>query len=177
MRPCLVTIGGISGTGKSAVARAAAPLIGAAPGALHILTDVERKVMQGVPLDRTLPPLAYIPELRGEVYRRVFKKAEVALDSGHSVVVDAVFPDEAHRAMFCELAHRTGAAFWGFWLQADEATIRERITARQPGASDADIAVAESQMKTVKPPEDWIKIDASGTRDAAASAVMKKLWA
>ena len=174
-RPSLVAIGGISGTGKSAVAREAAPLIGAVPGALHLRTDVERKVMQGVPLDRPLPLSAYIPELRDEVYRRVFKKAEIALDSGHSVVVDAVFPDEAHRAMFCELAHRTNAAFWGFWLQADASIIRQRIAARPAGASDADIAVAETQMRTVKPPEDWIKIDASGERDVAASAVMRKL--
>ncbi len=40
--PNLVAIGGISGSGKTSIAQEAAPLIGAAPGALHLRTDVER---------------------------------------------------------------------------------------------------------------------------------------
>jgi hypothetical protein len=175
-RPCLVAIGGISGTGKTSVAREAAPLIGATPGALHIRTDVERKIMQGIALDGTLPREAYTPEARDEVYRRVFKKAEVALDSGHSVIVDAVFPEETWRASLCELAHRTGASFWAFWLEADEAAIHERITARSADASDADASIADVQLKTVEPPQNWIKIDASGTVGSVAAAIMKKLW-
>src|SRR5262249_39355688 len=47
-RPSLVAIGGISGTGKTSAACEAAALIGAAPGALILRTDVERKIMQGV---------------------------------------------------------------------------------------------------------------------------------
>ncbi len=175
--PNLVAIGGISGSGKTYIAREAAPLIGATPGALHLRTDVERKVMQGVSLDRKLLPEAYVAEARDEVYRRVFKKAEVALNAGHSVIVDAVFPEEAGRALVCELAHRTNAAFWGFWLEVDASIIRERIGARTADASDADACIAETQMKTVEPPQDWIKIDASGTASSAAAAIMRKLWA
>ncbi len=175
--PTLVAIGGISGSGKTSIAREAAPLIGATPGALHLRTDVERKVMQGVSLDQQLSPGAYSAEARDEVYRRVFKKAEVALNAGHSVIVDAVFPEEAGRASVCELAHRTNAAFWGFWLEVDASIVRERISARTGDASDADGAIAESQMKTVQPPQDWIKIDASGMASSAAAAIMRKLWA
>ncbi len=77
--PVLVAIGGISGTGKTSVAREVAPFIGAAPGALHLRTDVERKVMQGVALGQPLPRETYTAAARDEVYRRMFKKAEVAL--------------------------------------------------------------------------------------------------
>ena len=175
--PNLVAIGGISGTGKTSIAQEAAPLIGATPGALHLRTDVERKVMQGVSLDQKLSPEAYAAEARDEVYRRVFKKAEVALNAGHSVIVDAVFPEEAGRASLCELAHRTNAAFWGFWLEADASIVRERLGARTADASDADACIAEVQMKTVEPPLDWIKIDASGSASATAAAIMRKLWA
>ena len=156
----------------------AAPFIGAAPGALHLRTDVERKVMQGVALGQPLPQEAYTAEARDEVYRRVFKKAEVALDAGHSAIVDAVFPDKAGRAALSELAHGAGVAFWGFWLEADASAIRQRIAARstgEPDASDADIAVAEAQMKTVEPPQDWIAIDASGTPESTAAAIVGKL--
>lgn len=175
--PALVAIGGISGTGKTSVAQEAAPLIGAAPGALHLRTDIERKVMQGVALSQKLPAEAYTAESRDEVYRRVFKKAEAALDAGHSVIVDAVFPEEAGRALLCEIAHGAGAVFWGFWLEADASTIRGRIAARRAraDASDAGFAVAEAQMKTVQPPHDWIRIEASGTAASAAAAIVEKL--
>ncbi len=176
-RPSLVAIGGISGTGKSSAAREAAPLIGAAPGALHIRTDVERKVMHGVALTRELPSYFYTPEARDEVYRRVFKKAEVALDSGRSVIVDAVFPEDAGRSSLCELAHRTNAGFWGFWLEAGPSAVRQRIEARLGDASDAGTAVAEAQRETVEPPHDWIKIDGSGPPDSAAAAIVKMLRA
>jgi len=175
--PTLVALGGISGSGKTSVSQEISPLIGAAPGALHLRTDVERKVMQGVALDQPLSPDAYTGEARDEVYRRVFKKAEVALNAGHSVIVDAVFPEEAGRAALCELAHRTNAAFWGFWLEADAAVLRERIAARMGDASDADAAIAEAQMKSVEPPQAWIVIDASGSVSSVAAAIMRKLWA
>ena len=178
VRPVLVAIGGISGTGKTAAARASAPFIGAAPGALHLRTDVERKVMQGVAFGEALPQEAYGMGARDEVYRRVFKKAEVALDAGHSAIVDAVFPEEAGRAALRELAQGAGVEFWGFWLEADAAVIRERIAARKagvPDASDAGIAVAEAQMKSVEPPPDWIRIDASGTPESTAASIAGKL--
>jgi uncharacterized protein len=173
-RPKLIAIGGISGTGKSSVARAVAPLIGAAPGALHIRTDVERKLIQGVPLDKRLPKTAYAPEMRGEVYRRVLKKAEIALDNGHSVIVDAVFPEEAARTAVCELAQSTGAAFWAFWLEAGAPAVRERIMARKNDPSDADASIAEVQLRSIEPP-DWIKIDASGTVEATTDAIIANL--
>ncbi len=176
--PVLVAIGGISGTGKTSVAQRAAPFIGAAPGALHLRTDVERKVMQGVALGQALPHEAYGAGARDEVYRRVFKKAEIALHAGHSAIVDAVFPEGAARASLCELAQGAGVAFWGFWLEADASAIRQRIAARNagaPDASDAGIAVAEAQMSTVEPLQDWIRIDASGTPESAAAAIIGKL--
>ena len=45
--PSLIAVGGLSGTGKTTVAQEIAPSIGAAPGALHLRTDVERKLMRG----------------------------------------------------------------------------------------------------------------------------------
>ena len=61
----LVAIGGLSGSGKSAVARAIAPEIGAFPGAVIVRSDVERKRLFGVAPDREAacsPPMR--PEFR-----------------------------------------------------------------------------------------------------------------
>ena len=52
----LVAIGGISGTGKSTLARALAPGLGAAPGAVVLRSDVIRKKLFGVGADRPARP-------------------------------------------------------------------------------------------------------------------------
>jgi len=150
-------------------------VVGSPPGALHLRTDVERKIMHGVALTHRLPPEAYTPESRDEVYRRVFRKAEVALDSGCSVIVDAVFPEGPQRSQVRDLAFRTNAGFQGLWLYANERLLKERVGARDADASDADAAIIDKQLKTIEPPENWIQIDASGGKDATAAAIAKTL--
>ncbi|MGB9164396.1 MAG: AAA family ATPase [Rhodomicrobium sp.] len=174
-QPQLVAIGGLSGVGKSSVAREFAAAVGSPPGAFHLRTDVERKIMHGVALTHRLPPEAYTSESRDEVYRRVFRKAEVALDSGCSVIVDAVFPEAAQRIQLQELAFRTNASFMGLWLDANEGLLRERVGKRSDDASDADAAIIEKQLKTIEPPEDWITIDASGGKDTTVAAIANAL--
>ncbi len=170
-RPQLVAIGGLSGAGKSSVARDAAAAVGSPPGALHMRTDVERKIMHGVGLTHRLPAEAYTPESRDEVYRRVFHKAEVALNAGCSVIVDAVFPEETHRSQVQDIALKTGASFHGIWLTADERILRERVEARGADASDADAAIIERQLRTIEPPGNWARIEASGAKDATVAAI------
>ena len=131
--------------------------------------------MHGVALTHRLPPEAYTSESRDEVYRRVFRKAEVALDSGCSVIVDAVFPEAAQRIQLQELAFRTNASFKGLWLDANEGLLRERVGERSDDASDADAAIIEKQLKTIEPPEDWIRIDASGGKDTTVAAIANAL--
>jgi aminoglycoside phosphotransferase family enzyme len=57
--PRLVAIGGLAGSGKSSLARALAPSIGAVPGALVIRSDVVRKALFDVAPTRRLGPEAY----------------------------------------------------------------------------------------------------------------------
>ncbi len=173
--PQLVAMGGLSGVGKTSVAREVAAAVGSPPGALHLRTDVERKIMHGVALTHRLPPEAYTPESRDEVYRRIFRKAEVALDSGCSVIVDAVFPVPSQRTQLRDLALRTSAGFKGFWLYADGKLLRERVAARGADASDADAAIIDRQLRTIEPPQDWSMIDASGGPDATAAAIAREL--
>ena len=47
-KPMVVCTGGLSGTGKSVLARALAPLLAPVPGALVFRSDVERKALYGV---------------------------------------------------------------------------------------------------------------------------------
>ena len=95
---CLIAIGGLSGTGKSAVARALAPLVGALPGAVVLRSDVTRKRMLGTAELNRLPPSAYQPSVTAEVYARLTAEAAKVVGQGHSVIVDAVFAHEAERS-------------------------------------------------------------------------------
>jgi aminoglycoside phosphotransferase family enzyme len=65
---CLIAVGGFSGSGKSTVARALAPLVGAVPGAVVIRSDEIRKQLSGVePLHR-LGPEGYTAAVSERVY-------------------------------------------------------------------------------------------------------------
>jgi len=62
MAPVLVAVGGLSGSGKSRLAREIAPDIGLAPGARVIRTDVMRKQLMKVDLLQKLAASVYAPE-------------------------------------------------------------------------------------------------------------------
>ena len=66
--PRLLAIGGLSGSGKSTLAAAAAPHLGAPPGARSLNSDRIRKRLHGVPADARLPESAYRPEMSETVY-------------------------------------------------------------------------------------------------------------
>ncbi|MGA7324246.1 MAG: AAA family ATPase [Rhodomicrobium sp.] len=171
----LVAIGGLSGTGKTTAAREVAPFIGAPPGALHLRTDIERKVMLGIDLNRRLPSSRYTAETSDQVYQRVFKKAEIALDAGHSVIADAVFPDQVLRARARITAEHANASFFGFWLEAPFERMRERVSTRIGDASDADAEIVAVQLKTITPSTGWFRIEGSGQIGEAAREIMRRL--
>src|SRR4051794_1271353 len=66
--PRLIAVGGLSGTGKTVLARALAPSVAPQPGAVVLRSDVLRKQMFGVRNTDRLPPSAYTPELAERVY-------------------------------------------------------------------------------------------------------------
>src|SRR6185437_680654 len=141
--PRLIGIGGLSGSGKSAISRAIAPCIGAFPGAVHIRSDVELKRLFGVAPTERLPERAYAPEVSDEVYAICRKRALMALGGGQAVIVDAVHAKQDER----ELAGATGVPFTGLWLEAPPEVMRQRIARRTNDASDATPAVIDAQLE------------------------------
>jgi uncharacterized protein len=162
--PLLVCIGGLSGTGKTTIARALAPTIGAVPGAIHLRSDIERKLMFGVEPLSPLPATAYSVEVSDKLYRCLFDEAAAILRTGHSVVLDAGFREPGQRDAAAKLAEQERVAFRALWLQADPRRLIARVAQRRNDASDASAEVVRRQLQTsALPPTDWDLIDANGS--------------
>jgi hypothetical protein len=174
-KPMLLGIGGLSGTGKSILARSLAPSLAPPPGALVFRSDVERKALYGVPEHERLPANAYRAEVTARVYRSIIEQAARVARAGHSAIVDAVFAAAEERAAIEAAAAAAGVDFRGLFLVADLVTRLQRVSERAPDASDADIEVARKQEEFSTGAITWRRIDATGSHAqtlANASAVI-----
>jgi predicted kinase len=171
-RPHLIAIGGLSGSGKSSVARALAPTLGAFPGAVHVRSDRERKRLYGVPDEERLPAAAYAQEATDLVYRICRKRAMMALAGGRTVIVDAVHAKPDERDEIARLARRMGAPFTGIWLDAPPAALRQRIEARKGDVSDATPSVLEEQLTYDLGPQTFTVVDAGRSVEDVVAACL-----
>ena len=116
--PTIICVGGLSGTGKSILAKSLAPLVMPLPGALIVRSDTERKAMFGVGETERLPPVAYQPGIRARIYAVLREKARRIAGAGYSVVVDAMFAEPSERTEIEVIARETRATFQGVFLVA-----------------------------------------------------------
>ncbi len=167
----LVAVGGLSGTGKTALCLELAVGMGAAPGALVLRSDVERKRLAGLAPELPLPKSAYTSAASRAVYGSLHARAAAALAAGHSVVLDAVYADPAERAAAAGAAQETGVRFDGLWLDCPEDIRLARVAGRTGDASDADGDIVRQQSARGCTAGEWRCVDASrmpsDTLDAA----------
>jgi uncharacterized protein len=161
-----VAVGGLSGTGKSVLARMLAPAVEPMPGAVIMRSDVERKALFALSEAEKLPSSAYTDEVNARVYATLGDKARRVVAAGHSVIVDAVFAKPDERVAIADAAKSARLPLQGLFLTADTATRLSRVGGRVRDASDADSAVAQAQERYELGHLDWARIDASGTPEA-----------
>ncbi|HEY0182266.1 MAG TPA: AAA family ATPase [Rhodopila sp.] len=166
--PVVVAIGGLQGTGKSTLARALAPEIGRAPGALILRSDEIRKRLHGASPEARLGPEAYTETANRATNAMVIEHARLAAASGHAVIVDATFLDTTMRQALAAAIGQAGIAFLGLWLHAPLAVLEQRISARRDDASDATVAVLRRAAAKDPGAGDWVPVDAVAFDKAVA---------
>ncbi len=173
--PRLIAVGGLSGSGKSRLARHLAPLIGPPPGARVVRTDSTRKRLAGVPLGSRLGASFYSEAAGQRTYEAVTTEAADALAGGRAVIADAVFARPEERAAIARVAADQGVPFHAIWLEASPHTLQERVVRRRHNVSDATPAVVRMQLDYDLGPLDWPRLDSSADGDATVAAAVRLL--
>jgi aminoglycoside phosphotransferase family enzyme/predicted kinase len=173
----LIAIGGLSGSGKSAVARAIAPFIGAFPGAVHVRSDVERKRRFGVAPHERLPAHAYAAEMSDQVYAICRKRTLMVLEGGQAAILDAVHAKEQEREAITQLASELDVPFGGIWLNAPPEVLRKRVAERRGDVSDATPDVVDAQLGYKIGQQDFQAVDANRPLDQVVAECLKRIGA
>jgi len=166
-----IAIGGLSGSGKSAVAFELAPVLPGPAGGRILRTDVLRKRAAGLSMLERAPPAAYAPENREAIYQVLLAHTVAARRAGASVVLDGTFASDKARDLL-----RSGAddkAFHCFWLEAPCDVRRARVASRIGDASDADVSVALNQQDPGELGEGWRRVDAQRPPDAIVAQILE----
>ncbi len=149
-RPWLLITHGLSGSGKTTLSQTLLEQ----SNAIRLRSDVERKRLFGLtPRESSQSGLnsgIYNADARLSTYRHLEQVARKILQAGYPVIVDAAFLKLAERKVFRSLASTLRVPFVILHLQADAATLRQRITERQVSgrdASEATLQVLELQLR------------------------------
>ncbi len=173
--PKLVAIGGLSGTGKSTIARRIAPGLAGHVGAVVLRSDVARKRMLGAAPEQPLGDYAYRPEVTARVYGQLHKDARRTLASGASAILDATYLSPADRARAERVARNAGVAFHGIWLTCEQAELRRRILERGTDASDASPEVLNRQLTHDPGAGEWTGVESGADCQTTVRHVLEEV--
>ncbi len=121
----LILISGLPGTGKSRISRELASHV----GAVHISSDSIRKKM----LERR----TYSEEEKALVYSEMVSQVSASLFEGKNVIADATFYKASLRRRMKEAAEKAGTDFFMVECTLPEEKVKERISSRRKGDSEA----------------------------------------
>ena len=173
--PRLVAIGGLSGTGKTTIAGMLARRIGRMPGAVHIRSDIERKLMFEVSASQRLGEAGYTEIATAEAYARMSRKAGFALAAGFGVIADAVYVASEERQAHPTDRTRSLLRICRFWLEAPLELRIGRVQNRKNDASDADASYLRRQPDVEPSSLSWDRIEASGAASSIVGDLLLRL--
>jgi len=173
----LVLVGGLPGTGKSALADAVASRL----GFTVLSSDRIRKELDGLPAGASARgPYGsgiYTAGWTERTYAELLHRAAVLLARGESVIADASFISVRQRAAAAAAAADASADLVQLRCTASAELAARRIGVRTSGVSDADQAIATQMEAAAEPWADATAIDTEngGTAGLPTGAIAQAL--
>jgi aminoglycoside phosphotransferase family enzyme/predicted kinase len=178
--PPVVAVGGIIGTGKTALAET---LARTRPWPV-VESDRTRKWLAGVAPTERAPGSVYSHEFSRRTFDEVFRRAEVVLAAGRGVILDATFRGRDLRARARALAARHGRPFLFVEASCPDPILRERLRRRAAGPSVSDATEsllarvrAEFEPVTELPAGEYLVIDTTRPREHSVAQIHRALEA
>jgi len=133
---------GLSGSGKSTVARALARQI----GAIHIRSDAVRKHLGGVALDQSGDESLYSPEMSQKTYDRLLQLGITLATQGYPVILDAKYDREPLRQAVMQATKDATLKLHILHCDVSLATRQNWLNDRQGDISDATVDLLPKQQ-------------------------------
>ncbi|AFY37253.1 hypothetical protein Lepto7376_0858 [[Leptolyngbya] sp. PCC 7376] len=166
----VVMMSGLSGSGKSTVARRCARLW----NAIHIRSDAARKHLGGVSLDAKAPDSLYSAEMTEKTYARLTELGVLLAKQGFTVILDAKFDRISQRKDVMAACEAEGLPYQILYCQAPTSTLEQRLQDRNDDISDATADLLQTQIDNAEGFTDdeslWVRsIDTTQNIDAIIS--------
>ena len=139
MKPAIVLLSGLPGTGKTTFAAALAPTIGAAV----VESDAVRRGL--------VPRPDYSRAESARVFDLVEQRVRQALAEKRPAIVDATNVAARDRERFVNIAASLPCALVAVRLTAPDSVIRERLANPREGYSEATVAIYEMMLGRQEP--------------------------
>ncbi len=174
--PVLIACGGLSGSGKSRVARELGGMLSPAPGAVILRDDVVKKQIVGLAPHQKLDDQYNTPAFEEVVYDVLRQEARTALGVGSCVIIDALFYNPAERQAIEALATELQVPFIGFWMDAPLPIRTERVQKRLRNPSDVRSPEELTEQLTLETGSiHWHRIMTDGPKEKTVEKAYKIL--
>ncbi len=143
----IIVMSGLSGSGKSTVARYLAPQI----NAIHLRSDAVRKHLAEIPLEQIGDENLYSPAMSEQTYQRLLELGFLLAKQGFTVILDAKYDRIQWRSPIIEAAQQANIPLQILYCQAPIETLQNRLWERTGDISDATPELLASQQENTEP--------------------------